>query len=83
MEGGVRRQLKYLGYTPKADGSAENGRIEIEGDVYDVARLNMFLRSGERVLIALSSFHAATLTNYTRVFIRSRGKIIFAATRGS
>lgn len=60
MEGGVRRQLKYLGYTPKADGSAENGRIEIEGDVYDVARLNMFLRSGERVLIALSSFHAAT-----------------------
>ncbi|MBQ7913662.1 MAG: class I SAM-dependent RNA methyltransferase [Clostridia bacterium] len=53
----TKRQLFSLGYE-KAP--AENGRIEIEGDWQDIARLNVFLRSGERVLIVLSRFHAVT-----------------------
>lgn len=57
LEGSVQRQLKSLGYKAAP---AENGRIAVVGDIYDAARLNVFLRSGERVLIALASFSAAT-----------------------
>ncbi len=39
---------------------ADNGRIEVEGDWLDIARLNVSLRSGERVLILLKKFPAAT-----------------------
>lgn len=57
LEGSVQRQLKYLGYRALP---AENGRIAVEGNVFDAARLNVFLRAGERVLISLSSFPAYT-----------------------
>ena len=57
LEQTVKRQLFTLGYE-KAP--ADNGRIEIDGDWQDVARLNVFLRSGERVLIKLAEFPAAT-----------------------
>ena len=53
----TKRQLFSLGYE-KAP--AENGRILVEGDWQDVARLNVLLRSGERVLIKLASFKATT-----------------------
>ena len=53
----TKRQLFSLGFE-KAP--ADNGRIEVEGDWQDVARLNVFLRSGERVLIQLQRFHATT-----------------------
>ena len=53
----TKRQLFALGYE-KAP--ADNGRIELEGDFSDVARLNVLLRSGERVLIVLSRFTATT-----------------------
>lgn len=53
----TKRQLFSLGFE-KAP--AENGRIEVEGDWQDVARLNVFLRSGERVLIVLQRFPATT-----------------------
>lgn len=53
----TKRQLFTLGYE-KAP--AQNGRIELEGDWQDVARLNVFLRSGERVLITLSRFFATS-----------------------
>ena len=53
----TKRQLFSLGYE-KAP--ADNGRIEVEGDWQDVARLNVFLRSGERVLIVLARFTAQT-----------------------
>ena len=53
----TKRQLFSLGYdkTP-----AQNGRIELNGDWQDVARLNVMLRSGERVLIRLATFTATT-----------------------
>lgn len=53
----TKRQLLALGYE-KAP--ADNGRLELDGDWQDVARLNVFLRSGERVLIKLATFHATT-----------------------
>ncbi len=53
----TKRQLLSLGFE-KAP--ADNGRIEVEGDWQDIARLNVALRSGERVLIALDRFTATT-----------------------
>lgn len=57
LEQTVKRQLFSLGYD-KAP--ADNGRIELTGDWQDVARLNTFLRSGERVLLLLKRFFART-----------------------
>ncbi len=53
----TKRQLISLGFE-KAP--ADNGRIQIEGDWADVAKLNVGLRSGERVLIKLAQFPAKT-----------------------
>ena len=53
----TKRQLFSLGFE-KAP--ADNGRIEVDGKWQDVARLNVLLRSGERVLIVLDRFHAVT-----------------------
>lgn len=57
LEAVVKKQLFSLGYERAP---AFNGRIEVEGDWNDVARLNVFLRSGERVLIRLKEFCAET-----------------------
>lgn len=53
----VKRQLYKLGYE---NTSVDDGKIKLDGDFSDVARLNVFLRSGERVLIKLCSFTATT-----------------------
>ena len=57
IEAVVKRQLDILGYR---DTRAINGRIAVDGCSWrDVARLNMFLRSGERVLVQLAQFSAS------------------------
>lgn len=61
LEQTVKRQLFSLGFE-KAP--AENGRISIEGDWQDIARLNVRLRSGERVLIVLARFTATTFDEW-------------------
>lgn len=53
----TKRQLFSLGFE-KAP--ADNGRILVEGNWQDIAKLNLFLRSGERVLIQLAKFPATT-----------------------
>ena len=56
IEAVVKRQLDSLGYP---DTRAINGRIAVDGCTWrDVARLNVFLRSGERVLVKLAEFPA-------------------------
>ncbi len=56
IEAVVKRQLARLGYL---DARAVNGRVAVDGcNWLDVARLNMFLRSGERVLVQLARFEA-------------------------
>lgn len=55
VEASVKRQLKQLGY---GDCPALQGRIRLEGGWQDVARLNVNLRAGERVLIELAQFPA-------------------------
>ncbi len=53
VEASVKRQLRQLGY---GDCPAVNGRISLEGDWQDVARLNVCLRAAERVLIGVGEF---------------------------
>ena len=58
IEAVVKRQLVQLGY-PELP--AVNGRIRIpQCDWEDVAMLNIFLRSGERVLINVARFPSET-----------------------
>lgn len=58
IEAVVKRQLTLLGYP---DTRAINGRIAVENCTWkDVARLNMFLRSGERVFVNLAEFSSST-----------------------
>ncbi len=57
LEQVTKRQLFAPGYE-KAP--ADNGRITVDGTWQDVARLNVFLRSGERVLLQLAQFQALT-----------------------
>ena len=57
IEAVVERQLYMLGYR---NAKANFGRVAVDGDWTDVARLNMFLRSGERVLVCLATFPAQT-----------------------
>lgn len=58
IEAVVKRQLMLLGYP---DTRAINGRIAVDNCQWlDVARLNLFLRSGERVLVNLAKFSANT-----------------------
>lgn len=58
IEAVVKRQLQNLGYY---NTRAVNGRVVVENCTWtDVARMNMFLRSGERVLVQLAEFSAVT-----------------------
>ena len=55
LEGLCADELRRLGLS---DVRAENGRVLCAAALTDVPRLNLNLRTGERVLIALGSFPA-------------------------
>lgn len=57
LEGPVAAQLRKMGI---ADVRAENGRVRFSGTEADMARANICLRCGERVLIELGNFRAET-----------------------
>ena len=55
LEAVLKREITDLGYTVT---QVEDGRITFEGDAEGVCRSNIFLRSAERILIKVGSFHA-------------------------
>lgn len=55
MESITKGELKALGYN---DLRLENGRIYFEGDVRVIPRVNLWLRTADRLLIAVGSFPA-------------------------
>jgi putative N6-adenine-specific DNA methylase len=59
MEAVCKREMQKLGYT---DLFVENGRIEINGTFKDVVRLNLWLRTAERIKIKVGTFKAETFT---------------------
>ena len=57
LEAITARELKWLGYT---DITVEDGKVTFLGDWRAVFRANLWLRTGERVLIKVGSFSAET-----------------------
>ncbi len=57
LEGLVAEELRRLNLSKV---QAENGRVRCQGTFADVARMNICLRTGERVLIELGQFPAGT-----------------------
>lgn len=57
LEAVLKREITDLGYDVS---KAEDGRITFIGDEEAICRANVFLRSAERILIKIGSFHAET-----------------------
>lgn len=57
LEAVLKREVAELGYEIV---SVEDGRITFAGDAQALCRANIFLRTAERVLIKVGSFHAET-----------------------
>lgn len=57
LESLVSREVRRLGYEVT---SVETGRVTFEGDIQAVCRANMWIRTGERVLIKVAEFKAVT-----------------------
>ena len=57
LEAVLKREITDLGYDIV---SVEDGRITFAGDSQALCRANIFLRTAERVLIKVGSFHAET-----------------------
>ena len=58
VEGLLRREIHRLGYREGL--SAGKGGVTLKGSLEDVARLNLWVRQGERVVIELGTFPART-----------------------
>ena len=57
LEAVLKREITDLGYDVE---QVEDGRLTFIGDEEAVSRANVFLRSAERILIKVGSFHAET-----------------------
>lgn len=57
LEAVVARELRDLGYE---DLTVENGRVTFAGDLIDICRTNLWLRTSDRVLIKMGEFKART-----------------------
>lgn len=57
LEAVLKREISDLGYEII---KVEDGRITFKGDAGAVCRANIFLRTAERILIKVGSFHAET-----------------------
>lgn len=57
LEAVLKRELEKLGYeNPKAF----DGKVHIQGNIKDIARLNVNLRTADRILLKLAEFKATT-----------------------
>lgn len=57
LEAVVRRELEQLGYE---NTSVSNGKVLFTGTTRDIAKTNLWLRTADRVLLQVRSFHATT-----------------------
>lgn len=56
IESIVGNELKHLGYKV----NVENGRVRFDGDVADIAKTNLWLRTSDRIKIVVGEFTAKT-----------------------
>lgn len=59
LEAFVSREIRALGYETT---SVEDGRVTFLGDTRAICRANLWVRTGERVLIKIDEFEACTFT---------------------
>lgn len=59
MEATCKREMQKLGYNELF---VDNGRIEINGSFADIVKLNLWLRTAERIKIKWGEFRAETFT---------------------
>ncbi len=59
LEAFVSREVRALGYETT---SVEDGRVTFLGDYKAVCRANLWIRTGERVLVKIAEFEARTFT---------------------
>jgi len=57
LEAIVAREIKDLGYT---EVTVENGRVSVIADISAIPRLNLWLRTADRVLVKMGEFDATT-----------------------
>ena len=57
LEAVLKKEILDLGYEVS---SVEDGRVTFAGDENAICRANVFLRTAERVLVKVGSFHAET-----------------------
>ncbi len=57
MESVLKREIYDIGYDPKV---LSDGRVSFEGDEEAVCRSNILLRTAERIMVEVGSFHAET-----------------------
>ena len=57
LEAILKKEILDLGYEISA---VEDGRVTFTGDLSALCRANIFLRTAQRVLIKVGSFHAET-----------------------
>ena len=57
LEAVVKRELQNLGYK---DLTVQDGRVNFSGDLKDISRANLWLRSADRVLVKVGEFKALT-----------------------
>ncbi|MFQ8759949.1 MAG: hypothetical protein ACLSAF_11485 [Intestinimonas sp.] len=72
LEGLAAEELRRLGLT---DVRPENGRVLCGARAADIPRLNLNLRTGERVLLVLGSFPPGTSMPFSRGPAPSPGRI--------
>ena len=66
LEAVLKRELEKLGYSnPKA----YDGKVHIQGNLKDIARLNINLRTADRVLLKLAEFKATTFDELFAPFV--------------
>lgn len=56
IESIVGNELKHLGYKV----NVENGRVRFDGDVADIAKTNLWLRTADRIKVVVGEFTAKT-----------------------
>jgi 23S rRNA (guanine2445-N2)-methyltransferase / 23S rRNA (guanine2069-N7)-methyltransferase len=67
LEAVVARELQALGYEPKI---IQAGRVLFAGDLSDICRTNLWLRTAERILVRLGTFEAR---DFGQLFDQTRG----------
>ena len=79
LEAVLKREIIDLGYDIS---KVEDGRVTFHGDEDAVCRANIFLRTAERILIKIGSFHAETFDELFEVPNIRAGRIFRDFRRG-